>query len=288
MSLYSKVRIPNQPSFLKGRVLGWYSHGATSAVMAKLLVEQYPDCEIVNCSSTMANEHPDNARFMADVSRWIGKDIVQLYAEKYKDIYDVFDKTGWLVGVGGARCTQELKRNVREQYQQVGDIHCFGFTADEPERIERYKRDNPELYLLFPLLDNNLSKQDCLNMLMQAGIKLPAMYELGYKNNNCIGCVKGGKGYWNKIRVDFPEVFLAMVQREKKMGAQIFKDVSLENLDPSAGNYRSEFEVECGVTCTAFPTQLAPDKWESAPSTGIVPPLSLSTSQSESTPPTCG
>jgi hypothetical protein len=35
-------------------------------------------------------------------------------------------------------------------------------------------------------------------------------------------------------------------------------------------------------------TQLAPDKWESAPSTGIVPPLSLSTSQSESTPPTCG
>ena len=288
MSLDSKVRIPQQPSFLKGRVLGWYSHGATSAVMAKLLVEQYPDCEIVNCSSTMANEHPDNARFMADVSRWIGKEIKQLYAEKYKDIYDVFDKTGWLVGVGGARCTQELKRNVREQYQQVGDIHCFGFTADEPERIERYKRDNPELYLLFPLLDNNLSKQDCLNMLMQAGIKLPAMYELGYKNNNCIGCVKGGKGYWNKIRVDFPEVFLAMVQREKKMGAQIFKDVSLENLDPSAGNYRSEFEVECGVTCTAFPTQLAPDKWESAPSTGIVPPLSLSTSQSESTPPTCG
>lgn len=35
-------------------------------------------------------------------------------------------------------------------------------------------------------------------------------------------------------------------------------------------------------------TPLAPDKWESAPSTGIVPPLSESTSQSESTPPTCG
>ncbi len=226
--------------------------------MAKLLVEQCPDCEIVNCSGTMVNEHPDNARFMADVSRWIGKDIVQLYSEKYKDIYDVFDKTGWLVGVGGARCTQELKRDVREKYQQVGDIHCFGFTADEPERVERFKRDNPELYLLFPLLDNNLSKQDCLNMLMQAGIKLPAMYELGYKNNNCIGCVKGGKGYWNKIRIDFPEVFSAMVQREKKMGAQIFKDVSLENLDPSAGNYRSEFELECGVAC-GFPTPREPD-----------------------------
>ena len=37
-----------------------------------------------------------------------------------------------------------------------------------------------------------------------------------------------------------------------------------------------------------LPTKRAPDKWESAPSTGIVPPLSLSTSQSESTPPTRG
>lgn len=48
-------------------------------------------------------------------------------------------------------------------------------------------------------------------------------------------------------------------------------------------------EMGCDFHITeARPTQLAPDKWESAPSTGIVPPLSLSTSQSESTPPTCG
>ena len=35
----------------------------------------------------------------------------------------------------------------------------------------------------------------------------PLMYDLGYPNNNCIGCVKGGMGYWNHIRKDFPEVF---------------------------------------------------------------------------------
>jgi DNA (cytosine-5)-methyltransferase 1 len=35
-------------------------------------------------------------------------------------------------------------------------------------------------------------------------------------------------------------------------------------------------------------TKHAPDKWESVPSTGIFPPSRLSTSQSESTPPTCG
>ena len=42
------------------------------------------------------------------------------------------------------------------------------------------------------------------------------------------------------------------------------------------------------VQWSAHLTKHAPDKWESAPFTGIFPPSRLSTSQSESTPPTCG
>ena len=40
------------------------------------------------------------------------------------------------------------------------------------------------------------------------------MYKLGYNNNNCIGCVKGGQAYWNKIRIDFPETFNKMAKLE--------------------------------------------------------------------------
>ena len=50
------------------------------------------------------------------------------------------------------------------------------------------------------------------------GIKRPIMYDLGYSNNNCIGCVKGGMGYWNKIREDFPEVFQARAKLEREIG----------------------------------------------------------------------
>lgn len=247
------LRIPQQPALFQGRVLGWYSHGITSGVMAKMLVEQYPDCEIVNCSSTMRNEHPDNARFMADMEAWTGKKFIQLYSEKYYDIFDVFDRRNFIISPPPARmaiCTIELKRAPREAYQSPGDVHCFGMTADEPQRVERFKRDNPELYLMFPLVDAGLSKQDCLNTIMRAGIEVPAMYKLGYKNNNCIGCVKGGKGYWNKIRVDFPEHFDRMAKFEREKNARIFNDVWLDELDPTAGNYKSELEVECGVTCS--------------------------------------
>ena len=53
-------------------------------------------------------------------------------------------------------------------------------------------------------------------MVERAGIELPVMYRLGYDNNNCIGCVKGGEGYWRAIREDFPAQFEAncMVQDE--------------------------------------------------------------------------
>lgn len=252
------VRKPAQQALFRGRVLVWFSCGAASACAAKLTVEQYPDAEVLYCGSVAKNEHPDNRRFLENTSKWINRPIKVLYSPKYADIYDVFDKTGWLVGPAGARCTNELKRSVREQYQGVGDVHVFGFGTDELARIARFERDNPELYLIWPLRDAGMNKQDCLNMLMQAGIELPAMYKLGYKNNNCIGCVKGQKGYWNKIRVDFPEVFTRMAIQERKMGVSI-TDTYLDVLPPTAGRYESEYEIECGPVCGAFPTSRAAD-----------------------------
>ena len=92
------------------------------------------------------------------------------------------------------------------------------------------------------------------------------MYRLGYANNNCIGCVKGGSGYWNKIRRDFPEAFARMARQERKMNAAICKVEGVENgkrwrkpvfldeLPPDAGRYVDEPDIECGVLCINEPT----------------------------------
>lgn len=242
------IREPLQPSFLPGRVLVWFSCGAASACAAKLTIEQYPAAEILYCD-TLKYEHPDNRRFLSDVEKWLGREIKILHSTEYADIFDVFDKTGWLNGHGMARCTIELKRAVREAYQMPGDLHVFGMSNDEAERIGRFEESNPELRLLWPLRDAGMDKQACLNMLMRAGIELPMMYRMGYRNNNCIGCVKGGKGYWNKIRRDFPEAFDRMARQERKMGATCIKGVYLDELDPIAGNYPTEYGVECGPVC---------------------------------------
>lgn len=87
------------------------------------------------------------------------------------------------------------------------------------------------------------------------------MYRLGYKNNNCIGCVKGGMGYWNKIRKDFPATFQRMASLERKLDVAILKEeepgtkkrlrVFLDELQPDRGHYEAEDEIECGAACMA-------------------------------------
>lgn len=244
------------------RVLAWFSCGDASAFSSKLAVEKYGDrCEVLYCD-TFAYEHPDNRRFFSDVQRWIGREIKVLRSEEYADIYDVFRKTRWLVGIGGARCTTELKKVVRKSYQRPDDIHVFGFTAEEGKRVERFRKENFELFSEFPLHEQGITKAECHRTIRSAGIELPAMYRLGYKNNNCIGCVKGGSGYWNKIRVDFPEAFDRMAKLERELDAAICKKegvtagkrwrrrVFLDELPTDAGRYSAEPDIECGVLCS--------------------------------------
>lgn len=243
------------------RVLAWFSCGSASAVAAKLAVERHGErCEVLYCD-TLAYEHPDNRRFMADVERWLGVPIRILKSDTYADIFDVFQRTRWLVGTSGARCTTELKKNVRTAYQRPDDVHVFGLTADEYDRAVRFRRNNHDLSIELPLVDAKITKAECHQRIAAAGIEKPAMYRLGYDNNNCIGCVKGGTGYWLKIRRDFPEAFDRMARTERELNAAICKRewveggkrmrerVFLDELTPDDHDGQQEFSMECGVAC---------------------------------------
>jgi hypothetical protein len=197
-------------------------------------------------------------RFLNDMERLVQRPIKILRSDKYTDIYDVFKRTGYLVGPKGARCTKELKKNVRKAYELPGDVHIFGFTADEQDRIDRFD-ETQNIQAEFPLAEKGVLKEDCYWLLAHCtAVQLPAMYRLGYNNNNCIGCVKGQMGYWNKIRIDFPEYFWRMARIEREMDVAINKRyergvrirVFLDELDPEAGRYDPPENIECGVLCT--------------------------------------
>ena len=243
---------------LVGKKIAWFSCGAASAVASKLAIKEFGDaCEVVYLETN--SEHPDNERFMVDCEEWFGRKVKRLSSERYHDIWEIFEKRRYLSGVGGALCTSELKRMVAEKYIQHGhDLEIFGYTVEERERVNRFKENNPERSIYPILVERGLTKEDCLGMIDRAGIEIPAMYRLGYTNNNCIGCVKGQMGYWNKIRVDFPEVFERMAKIERELDAAICKSyagdgerkrVFLDELDPKAGNHLEEPVITCGMMC---------------------------------------
>ena len=237
------------------RVLAWFSCGAASAVAAKLAVKKYGDaCEVCYCDTSL-DEHKDNARFRRDVSAWIGKDI-KVLGGKYKTVDECCTANRYLVGVAGAPCTKHMKRSVREAYQKPDDVHVFGFTADEATRCDDFNERWPSLATDWILRDQNIHKGDCYKILQAVGIELPAMYKLGFNNNNCIGCVKGGAGYWNKIRDHFPEKFAERARLERTIGATVLrvngKRIYLDELPQDAGRDVAEPDIECGVMCDSF------------------------------------
>lgn len=238
----------------KSRMLVWFSCGAASAVAAKIAVDNYADeydVEVLYCD-LLADEHPDNARFLRDVEAWIGVPIKLIQSKKYKTIYDVFRGERYIAGIAGAPCTRELKRRTAAAYRRPDDVDVLGYTSDEADRATRFEKNAPELDIEWVLIDRDIDKNDCYIALESAGIELPAMYRLGYHHNNCLGCVKGGMGYWNKIRRDFPERFASMAKIEREIGMPIIRNseggVYLDELDPERGKH-DDLTMECGMFC---------------------------------------
>jgi len=238
-----------------GKIVCWFSGGVTSAVATKLALERYEDVEIVFFET--GNHHPDNERFFVDCEKWFGQPITTLQHEKFGDIYSVFTEENFINSPYGAPCTKYLKKNVRLEWEKKVDFkrnydgQVFGFESSPREysRAERFNKEFPYTKPLFPLIACDLTKEDCLKLLKKNGIEVPMMYRLGYLNNNCVGCVKGGMGYWNKIRVDFPEVFEKTATLERELGASCINGVYLDELDPSRGWELKPYVESCGSFC---------------------------------------
>jgi len=206
------------------RVVVWFSCGAASAVAAKLAIEKYRERVCVVYCDTMQSEHPDNQRFFDDVQRWLRREIIKIKSAKYASVDDVFEKRAYMAGVKGAICTTEMKKIPRFHFQLPDDVHVFGFTFEEQDRIENFEKNNPDLSLDWILRDSAYSKKRCLYTLEQAGIRLPEMYALGFANNNCLGCVKAtSPTYWQRIRRNFPEVFERRARCSREIGARLIR-----------------------------------------------------------------
>lgn len=206
----------------RGRIVGWFGAGAASAVACKMTLSADPEAIIAYCET--GSEDEDNARFIADCVRWFNAPVTMLRSDEYSSTWDVFEKRRFLSSPHGAPCTSELKIAPRLEFQRPTDIHVFGYTADKLDaaRADRLRENYPELTVRTPLIEAGLTKAACLAMVINAGIKPPRVYEMGYPNANCIPCVKAtSPNYWSLVRLRHPAEFERMAELSRRLGARL-------------------------------------------------------------------
>lgn len=227
-------------------IVSWFSAGVSSFV-ATYLEKDNVDKIIY---THIDDQHPDSMRFLKDCERVLGKEI-EVLQSKYKTVNDVIRQFRFINSPYGAKCTDILKRRVRKEWEYGKDnlTYIWGYDIEEKDRAERLLESMPQFKHKFPLIERQLTKEDCHGILRKLGIKRPMMYELGYRNNNCIGCVKGGMGYWNRNRKDFPDVFAERARLEREIGRSCIKGVFLDELAPDRGRFEEEVMEECNIIC---------------------------------------
>ncbi len=230
--------------------IAWFSAGISSFVAA------YLSKDIDKIIYThIDDQHKDSIRFLHDVELVLGQKI-EITQSRYKNINELIKAVNYIKAPYGAPCTNILKRRVRKDWERENPgrhVYIWGLDCTEKDRAERIVENMPEHDHEFPLIEKMVTKEEAHGIAMRLGVKRPKMYDMSYRNNNCIGCVKGGMGYWNKIRVDFPDVFKSRASLEREIGFAILKDkngpIFLDELDPNRGRFEDEIFESCGIIC---------------------------------------
>ncbi len=234
-------------------IISWWSAGVTSAVATKIAIDEHGIDNVLPIYFHIDSAHEDNVRFKKECEEWYGKEIITRKSHNRADQFDVILKDKYVNGPAGARCTLVLKKHVRQKIEKelsyTGQVFGFEYTKKEVNRAIRFKEQYPEAKPLFPLIEQKMTKPESLYFLEKQGIKRPTMYTLGYGNNNCIGCVKGGMGYWNKIKVDFPSHFKRMAEAEREVGRSCLKHKFLDELSAEEGRKQKIIMADCGNFC---------------------------------------
>ena len=202
-------------------IIAWWSGGVTSAVACKIAIDLYGLNSVRIIFIDTKNEDSDTYRFKSDCEKWYDKPIETISNDSYANIQEVWRKYKSLNVANGAICSSELKRAVRLKFQKENEYthQVFGFDIDEPKRAKAMTLNYPEAKPIYPLLFHGYTKKKCIEITEDAGIQVPASYRLGLSNNNCLqtGCVQGGIGYWQWMRINMIDKFNTMASIEHEL-----------------------------------------------------------------------
>lgn len=221
--------------------VSWFSCGCSSFLATYLLRDSIDRIVYIHIN----DQHPDTLRFLHDAEAILGRKVEVIQSEQFKSVEEVIRWKKVVRTPHFAPCTLYLKKRVRTDWEAANlDEPCtyvWGYDLNERNRAKRMLEGMPEFDHEYPLIDRMLSKEDVHGMCVELGIKRPVMYDMGYPNNNCIGCVRGGKVTGTLSGATSPRCLRAERNSNANLGIPVLRTCSLMNLTQMQGEWTKFF-----------------------------------------------
>lgn len=228
-----------------------FSGGASSAYVAKWVVDRYGKENCILLFTNTQVEDEDNYRFMEDVANYIDLEIT--YRTDGRTPEDVFFEQKFLGNSRHAACSHELKVKQTILFlnelilQGVHPILYFGISAEEDHRIasltSNYGHEFSldvldehgeiielnELGIRFPLGNMIRTTNDVHSIIEKEwSIPLPRMYKMGFKHANCAGkCVRAGMHHFANLYRVWPDRYKEFEDMEEKFRSNFEQNVAM-------------------------------------------------------------
>lgn len=218
------------------RIIVGFSGGVTSAWCAGWALRNFPREEVILLFHDTKEEHPDTYRFLHEMSAALGMPITE--QSDGRSVTQLFRDEGYLGNNQQTFCSRILKAEQRQKFvkslrdQGVTEIlMVIGYSASEPKRVARMVGHCmlDGITPRFPVIEENVSKQDTADWVMAQGVKPSAMY-CWAEHANCVGCVKGGRAYWLAVAEHHPDVFEQRAAMEEEFGHEIIRGGDRESV----------------------------------------------------------
>ena len=246
------------PSGAPAHILSFGAGVNTVALMVMLVRDEAPLDGVVFADT--GGETPDTYRSV-DVAREYldGRQIPFAVVKAPKtDLYGTALRRRVIPSVQWRWCTRDYKVNPIHRHYRNLERHVnqyIGIAFDEVHRM----RDSrvPFVTNLYPLIDERLTRQDCIDIIAEEGLPIP-------EKSGCYFCPFNSTERWRSILERYPELFDKAIELEEnskhfprqRLTDQVFRDrnqVTLReyrnSLELGSGSEQIPEGIECGGEC---------------------------------------
>jgi len=198
-----------------------YSGGLGSFAAAVCAIKKHGNKAVELLFTDTKTEDEDLYRFLAETQKAL--DVRLTTIADGRNIWEVFRDVKFHGNSRIDPCSRVLKRelfrkHIEQNCQIDSTIIVFGIGSSESHRMTAIKQNWNPWQTWAPLIENQMTKEQILDLLDDYKIQPPRLYDLGFSHNNCGGfCVKTGQKQMKLLFEKLPERYAYHEQEQEKL-----------------------------------------------------------------------